>query len=167
MFPKPSGGPNGEAGYPMIRLVAIIVSGSRSVIEAVFGSDKVGELLRRPRGPGPAAGDAFVGGPKLRHLQVFRHGGRNRGRVPDPGQDQARGHEATATARLRDGSYLANAGGVQVRVIEAAVRITTEAGTRTGEYRLITTLLDPSGHRRNSWWPCTTNGGRSKRPTAN
>lgn len=35
------------------------------------------------------------------------------------------------------------AGGVPVRVIDAVVTITTDAGTRTGGYRPITTLLDP------------------------
>lgn len=28
-FPKPRGGPNGEAGYPMIRLVALVATGTR------------------------------------------------------------------------------------------------------------------------------------------
>ncbi|MCO4239187.1 transposase, partial [Pseudarthrobacter sp. MDT3-28] len=46
--------------------------------------------------------------------------------------------------RLRDGSFLSVAAGVRVRVIDAAVTITTEASTRTGEYRLITTLLNPA-----------------------
>lgn len=36
-----------------------------------------------------------------------------------------------ATATLRDGSYLASAGEVPVRVIEAEVTITTPASTRT------------------------------------
>lgn len=44
MFPKPRGGPNGEAGYPMIRPAAVVATGTRSVIEAVFGSDRNGEL---------------------------------------------------------------------------------------------------------------------------
>lgn len=48
-----------------------------------------------------------------------------------------------AATTLRDGSYLAIAAGVPVRVIEAEVAIATPAGTRTNTYRLITTLLDP------------------------
>ncbi|TAM66981.1 MAG: hypothetical protein EPN48_15060 [Microbacteriaceae bacterium] len=49
-----------------------------------------------------------------------------------------------ATTRLPDGSYLSTAAGVPVRVIEAIVTITTDTGTRTDRYRLITTLLDPA-----------------------
>ncbi|WP_205787259.1 transposase domain-containing protein, partial [Specibacter cremeus] len=33
-YPKPRGGPNGEAGYPMLRMVAILTAGTRSVLEA-------------------------------------------------------------------------------------------------------------------------------------
>lgn len=43
-FPKTRSGPNGEPGYSMIRMVAILTSGTRSVIEAAFGTDAVGEL---------------------------------------------------------------------------------------------------------------------------
>ena len=43
VFPKPKAGPNGSVGYPMLRLVAIVACGTRSVIEAVFGTDKTGE----------------------------------------------------------------------------------------------------------------------------
>ncbi len=44
--------------------------------------------------------------------------------------------------RYRDGSYLALVGGLQLRVIECEISISTAAGTRTGIYRLGTTLLD-------------------------
>lgn len=144
MFPKPSGGPNGEAGYPMIRLVAIVVSGSRSVIEAVFGSDKVGELtyaghVARALRPGML----LLGDRNFATYKFFATVAGTGAGFLIRGKTGRGAMKLTATARLRDGSYLANAGGVQVRVIEAAVRITTEAGTRTGDYRLITTLLDP------------------------
>src|SRR5699024_6445150 len=39
-FPKPRGGPNGQAGYPMIRLVALVATGTRTIIEAAFGTDQ-------------------------------------------------------------------------------------------------------------------------------
>ena len=44
---------------------------------------------------------------------------------------------------LPDGSYLSNAAGLPVRVIDAALTTTTEANTLTTEYGLVTTLLDP------------------------
>jgi hypothetical protein len=34
-FPKAKGGPNGAPGYPLLRLVAVVACGTRSIIEAV------------------------------------------------------------------------------------------------------------------------------------
>jgi hypothetical protein len=48
--------------------------------------------------------------------------------------------------RLRDGSWLSIIACLPIRVIEAQISITTTAGTRTGSYQLITTLLDPGTH---------------------
>ena len=48
--------------------------------------------------------------------------------------------------RLRDGSYRSVFGGQIVRVIDAEIRIATKAGTVTGVYRLITSLLDPDAY---------------------
>src|SRR5262249_61741624 len=48
--------------------------------------------------------------------------------------------------RLADGSFLSVLGGVKVRIIECQITIATTAGTRTGTYRLATTLLDPRPH---------------------
>lgn len=43
-FPKSRSGPNGAPGYPMIRMVAILTAGTRSIIDAAFGTNAVGEL---------------------------------------------------------------------------------------------------------------------------
>src|SRR5699024_5263141 len=43
-FPKPRPRPNGQAGYPFLRLVALVACGTRTIIEARFGSDRTGEL---------------------------------------------------------------------------------------------------------------------------
>ncbi len=48
-------------------------------------------------------------------------------------------------ARHSDGSYTSIIGGVRVRVIACEITISTTAGTRTGVYRLATTLLDHRG----------------------
>jgi hypothetical protein len=53
------------------------------------------------------------------------------------------GHKLPVCGRLRDGSYLSQIGPTQVRVIDAAIIITTEEGPRRAVYRLITTVLDP------------------------
>lgn len=58
---------------------------------------------------------------------------------------RTRGHamKLPVLDRLSDGSYLSNAAGLPVRVIDAALTVTTEVGTRSTDYRLITTMLDP------------------------
>jgi hypothetical protein len=43
---------------------------------------------------------------------------------------------------LPDGSFVSVLGGVKVRIIDCQITIATTAGTRTGIYRLATTLLD-------------------------
>lgn len=45
--------------------------------------------------------------------------------------------------RLTDGSYTSRLAGMPVRVIDATITISTQAGTRTGVYRLVTSLTDP------------------------
>ncbi|MFD4949980.1 transposase [Streptomyces sp. NPDC058239] len=45
-------------------------------------------------------------------------------------------------ARFDDGSYLSRFGGVEVRIIECEITITTSQGRQTGLYRLATNLLD-------------------------
>ena len=37
VYSKQSGGPNGASGYPMLRLLALVSCGTRTVIDAVFG----------------------------------------------------------------------------------------------------------------------------------
>jgi hypothetical protein len=51
---------------------------------------------------------------------------------------------------LHDGSWLPLLGGVQVRVVDAEISITTSAGRAKGSYRLATTLTDAHS------WPATT-----------
>lgn len=143
-FPKPRGGPNGEAGYPFLRMVALIACGTRTVIEAVFGSDRTGELSYAQQVMGALReGMLLLGDRNFATYQLFTD-------IADTGGDflvrAKTGNGAMllpAQQRLPDGSYLASARGVTVRVIDAHVEITTEAATRTGTYRLITTLLDP------------------------
>jgi len=153
VFRKPRPGPNGEAGYPMLRLVTLIGCGTRSLIEAVFGTDQTGELtfardLAAAMGPGMLvladrnfAATGFIDA------------------VAATGADfliRAKTH-ATALklpvlARLPDGTFLSRIGEVKVRVIDAAITVTVNTDVDKGDeehreqhlYRLVTTLLDPS-----------------------
>ncbi|WP_336217198.1 transposase, partial [Nonomuraea sp. LPB2021202275-12-8] len=56
------------------------------------------------------------------------------------------GRRLPVLARRHDGSYLSRLGATPVRVIDAAITITTRAGHRTGAYRLVTTLTDAHRH---------------------
>lgn len=137
-------GNHGGSGYPLLRLVALVACGTRTVIDAVFGPASCGELdytrrLRRSLHAGMivlldrnfdsavligqlAATDA--------HLLVRLKSNR---KLP-------------VLRRYRDGSYLSQIGAVRMRVIECEITIATSAGRRIGVYRLATTLLDDRQH---------------------
>jgi len=115
------------------------------MVDAVFGTDRVGEL---------SYADTLLGAlrsPML--LPADRNFAAHRifDRVAAAGADfliRARtGRRAMKLApvkRLPDGSWLARVRGRPVRVVDATIRVTTRTSTSTSEYRLITTLLDPA-----------------------
>ncbi|MFI0764683.1 IS4 family transposase [Streptomyces sp. NPDC021218] len=135
---------NGAGGYPQIRLAALVACGTRAVIGAVFGPATTGELEYAGRLAGDLrAGMLLLGDRNFAaadllnrfaatgaHLLVRCKAGR---RLPP-------------VARCGDGSFLARVGALTVRVIDAEISIVTSAGARTGHYRLLTTLTDPSAH---------------------
>jgi hypothetical protein len=147
VYDKQSGGPNGASGYPMLRLLALVSCGTRSVIDAVFGPVRDGETTYAVRLLGSlragmilladrnfAAGflAAQVAGTGAEFLVRVRTG-RTAPKLP-------------VLRRCPDGSWLSRFGGVPVRVIDAEITIVTSAGRATGGYRLITTLADPVGY---------------------
>ena len=134
-------GNHGGTGYPQIRLVALLACGTRTLIDAVFGTTATGETTYTP------------------HLLRSLHAGmilladRNfgaQGLLAQIAATQAdllvrlkNGRKMPVLDRYRDGSYLSTLGRLRVRVIECEITIATTAGRRTGVYRLATTLLDP------------------------
>ena len=48
VYSKQRGGPNGGSGYPMLRLLALVSCGTRTVIDAVFGPVSAGETTCAP-----------------------------------------------------------------------------------------------------------------------
>jgi hypothetical protein len=130
----------------LLRLLAVVACGTRTVVDAVFGSYRTGEttyaaqLLGCLR-PGTVllADRNFAAGALLAqvakaqaHMLVRAKTGRGGPKLP-------------ILARYRDGSYASMFGGVAVRVVEAEITVATATGRVTGVYRLITTLFD---HRR-------------------
>jgi hypothetical protein len=136
-------GHHGGSGYPLLRLLAVVCCGTRTVVDAVFGPYRIGETSYAPGllgslRPGMllladrnfAAGGLFaaVAGTGA-HLLVRARTGPTGPKLP-------------VLHRYRDGSYRSLLGGVAVRVVDAEITIATPAGRGTGVYRLVTTLLD-------------------------
>ena len=135
------GGYQGGTGYPMVRLLALVACGTRTIIDVTFGTDRVGEtsyaqdlLAALRRGMIVLADRNFAVAAWI--VAVAGTGADLLVRVKT-------GRVLPVCARLRDGSYVSRLGPVEVRVITAHVVITTSAGRRTELYRLITTVLDP------------------------
>ncbi|WP_433685439.1 IS4 family transposase [Nocardia sp. CA-119907] len=132
------------AGYPMLRLCAVVACGTRTVIDAVFGSTGTSEITYAPTlsrclrtGMLLLADRGFDVNTLIEHFAatgadlLFRC--RNNRRFP-------------AIAHLPDGSWHTRIGDTIVRVISADITLTcTDGPRRVQRYRLITTLTD---HRR-------------------
>ena len=130
------------AGYPTLRLMALVETGTRALLGATVGSVtdrdetalatrllpllRPGMLVLLDRGFD--AGWFFA--------DISRTGAMLLCRACSSRNPQVREH-------LPDGSYLSCLDGLTVRIIEAGVTATGADGTRiTGSYRLITTLTD-------------------------
>lgn len=131
---------NGGSGYPLIRVLALVACGTRTIIDAVFGTTAVGEttythqllpsmhtgmIVLLDRNFAAKALLAAIDTTGAKFLVRLKNGRR----MP-------------VLRRYPDGSCLSMLGGVGVRVIDAEIAITTTAGRHTGAYRLATTLLD-------------------------
>jgi hypothetical protein len=145
VYSRHRGGANGASGYPMLRLLALVSCGTRTVIDAVFGPVAAGEttcapgllaslhagmILLADRGFGAGFLAAQIAGTRADFLIRVRAG------YGAPG--------LPVMSRLPDGSWLSRFGGIPVRVIDVQVTVTTSAGHATGSCRLVTTLLDPA-----------------------
>ncbi|HXO86598.1 MAG TPA: IS4 family transposase [Gemmatimonadales bacterium] len=140
-FGRQTGRPDAESGYPMLRLLTIVACGTRTIVDAVFGSYRVGEttyaptLLRCLR-PGMLlladrnfAVTALVEQIASAHADLLIRCKDTRVLPP--------------IGTLPDRTWLARMGAVTVRVIDARIRVALDGGaTRVGHYRLVTTLTD-------------------------
>ena len=140
-FGRQTGRPDAESGYPMLRLLTVVACGTRTVIDAVFGSYRVGETSYAP--------------PLLRCLQPGMLLLADRNFAVTTLIEQIASAHAQFLIRCKDArvlppikhlpdhTWLARMGSVTVRVIDARITVALGAeATRTGHYRLITTLLD-------------------------
>ncbi len=134
-------GSHGGSGYPLVRLVAVVACGTRTLLGAVFGPFATGEIRYAPG-----------------LLDCLRPGmvllaDRNFAAADLIGQIAATDADLLVRCKhsrslpvlrpLEDQSWLSRLGTVPVRVIDAEITMTLEgAERRTGRYRLVTTLLD-------------------------
>ena len=136
------GGYQGGTGYPLARVLALVACGTRTIIDATFGTDRVGEtryahhLLAGMRAGMIVLADRNFA---AAHWLVA---------VAETGADLLVrvkiGRNLPVCHRLDDGSYLTRIGRLEVRVITATITVTTDTGHRSEVYRLITTVLDPA-----------------------
>jgi len=136
------GGHHGGTGYPMVRLLALVACGTRTLIDATFGPTTAGEttyardLLRSLRAGMIVLADRNFAAQNL-IAAIAGTGAQVLVRVKN-------GRQLPVCARYPDGSWLSQMGPVQVRVIRAEITIATSAGRRTGTYQLVTTITDPA-----------------------
>jgi len=131
----------GETGYPQVRLLALVACGTRSVIGAVFGTDKVGETIYAEGLLGHLHAGMLLLADRNFAVQKLIE------KIAEARADLLirvkAARKLPSIGRPADGTYLARLGAVTVRVIEAEICVRTSTGRATGHYRLVTTLTDP------------------------
>ncbi|MEX5713854.1 IS4 family transposase [Parafrankia sp. FMc6] len=142
MIYRKSGCNHGTTGYPLLRLVALVGCGTRTVIDAVFGPATSGEtvyaaeLVRSLR-----AGMILLADRNFASRTLVTA-------IAETGADLLvrvkNGRRLPACRRLGDGSWISRIGPVEVRVVRCEITIATTAGGRTGVYQLVTTVTDPA-----------------------
>jgi hypothetical protein len=133
-------GNHGGSGYPSVRLSTLLACGTRSVLDAVFDPITTGEIAQAERlARSLRAGMLLLGDRNYAAADLIA-------RFAATGADLLirckTGRKLPLIRRCHDGSWLSVIGGLRIRVVEARISITTTAGRHTGDYRLITTLLD-------------------------
>jgi len=137
-------GNHGGSGYPVLRLSILLTCGTRSILDAAFDPLPVGELdqarrlARSLRSGMLLLADRNYAAATLMntfavtgaHLLIRCKNGRKLSQI----------------RRHHDGSWQTIIAGRTFRVIEARIAVTTTEGTRTSDYRLLTTLLDARTH---------------------
>jgi hypothetical protein len=139
---------NGGSGYPLLRLVALVACGTRSLIDVVYGPISSGETTMCDRlVPSLHAGMLVLLDRNLTTAALTRGIAATDAHLLGRCKTD---RKLPVVRRLADGSWLSVLGGVTVRVVQAEITIATSAGRATASYRLATTLTDPRT------WPAAT-----------
>jgi hypothetical protein len=135
------GGHHGGTGYPMVRLLALVACGTRTIIDAAFfGSTRVGETsYARDLLPALRRGMIVLADRNFAAQALITA-------IAATGADllirTKTSRRLPVCRRLPDGSVISRIGPVEVRVIRCEITITTSAGRPSEVYQLVTTILD-------------------------
>ena len=135
----------GVTGYPVVRLMTLVETGTRALLGAVFGPPATGETDYARRLLGLLDSDMLV------LIDRGFDAGQFLTELAGTGAQFLARLRSTRTlpmlARCDDGSYLSRIDELTVRVITADITVTCADGTRyVANYRLATTLTDPRRH---------------------
>ena len=137
-------GNHGGAGYPALRLSALLTCGTRTIIDAVFGPVSTGELDQaRTLTRSLHAGMLLLADRNYAAAELVKTLAATRADLLIRCKN---GRRLAVIGRCHDGSWLSTIGTLRVRVVDAQITVKTSDGTRTSGYRLITTLLDARRH---------------------
>ncbi|WFE44175.1 IS4 family transposase [Verrucosispora sp. WMMD1129] len=139
VYPRQAG-THGGSGYPMLRLVAVVVCGTRTLIDAVFTSISTGELSCAARLLGCLHPGMLLladrGFAARTMIEQFAGTGAD---LLIRDKDDRR---LPVIRRHHDGSWLSVIGTMSVRVVDAEIVVSMNGKRHIGRYRLITTLTD-------------------------
>jgi hypothetical protein len=140
-YGRHAAGPNGDAGYPMVRLLAVVACGTRTILGAVFGSCDAGETTYAPRLVGCLRpGMLLLADRNFAVKDLFESVAGTGAGLLIRCKDNRR---LRPVRRCGDGTWLTRVGTLTLRVIEAEIHSHCADGpARTGRYRLLTTLTD-------------------------
>jgi len=132
------GGPHGGTGFPLVRVLALVACGNRTVLSAVVGSITRGELhYARQLLAALHPGMLLLADRNFAAADLV-------GAIAETGADLLirvkAGRRLPVCARCGDGSWISRIGRVEVRVIRCAITLATTEGRRSEVYQLITTV---------------------------
>lgn len=140
-YGRHAAGPNGAAGYPVLRLLTVVACGTRTILGAVFGTCNDGETTYAPRLVGCLRpGMLLLADRGFAVTALFEAVAATKAGLLVRCKDNRR---LKPIQHCGDGTWLTRVGALTLRVIEAEIHIHCAGGpTRTGRYRLLTTLTD-------------------------
>jgi Insertion element 4 transposase N-terminal/Transposase DDE domain len=138
---RKGGGHHGGTGYPMVRLLALVACGTRTILDATFGTTSRGETSYAADLTAAMTANVIVLAD--RNFAAADLIEKIAARGADLLIRAKNGRRLPVCRRCNDGSWISRIGSVEVRVIRAEIVIATSDGRRSETYQLITTVLDP------------------------